>query len=377
MIYSISGKGINNAYNHSGIIQESAYDIDGNKVHYSPQPKDPYLSGRLLLFEDDFRETTLNRDYWRPEVGHIRGNQSDFYTASNVYIENEKLVLLAKYNRYLSYDWTIGSVTGVGMKSWMFGRFEAKMKCPRVDGNNTAFWCMPNFTRQTYTNEEGVREYITQVDGFYTPMDEYNWTYASEIDIVETLGTNNNPQCNLWDNWMQSFGFAELSQSIDVEQWHIYSMEWTDTYIAMFVDGIEYKRWTFADYSADRVRVFKEYPQSIILGTSINNMGTDTKAYVDWVRVYAPQNVQSKIVETAIHIQPTLELKKGYRGYMVPSFTPFNTSDQTVVWRSDNESIAQCDHGLVLGINTGQTTIYAISPNNYASACVVTVVEPS
>lgn len=56
---------------------------------------------------------------------------------------------------------------------------------------------------------------------------------------------------------------------------------------------------------------------------------------------------------------------------------PFNSNNQKVLWRSDNNDIAKVDDGIVIGVNEGRTVITAISEDgNFSTYCIVYVSTP-
>lgn len=64
----------------------------------------------------------------------------------------------------------------------------------------------------------------------------------------------------------------------------------------------------------------------------------------------------------------------GQMSTLIPTFTPADTEDKTVVWSSDNESVATVDQtGKVTAITPGKATIQAAGANDKTASCVVTV----
>lgn len=377
MIYDIHGKQLSKAFRYNSEETFNAFDIDKNIVFPDGQT-DPYLKNRLLLFEDNFDGQILSSDNWRCEVGDIRGS-SAFLRERNVEISNGILKIYAKRENHLGYTWTIGEITGVGRKSWMFGRFDAKIKFPGKTGSFPAFWCLGNSARQTYPNDDNVRIFKTQAEG----GNGTGWPICGEIDITEGIpGNTSTPPCNLWDSNGNSLGSTPFIRNIDTKEWHIYSMEWNDTYMAMLIDGTEYKRWVWSNYNSDLINAYISEPMSILIGMAIGSASGEPSASeneflmeCDWVRVYAPIGVNRKIEPTAVTIPNTLRLKKQYVTYFVSKITPNNASDQTITWISDDETIVVADHGFIYGINYGTTTIRARTVNGKEATCVVTVVD--
>lgn len=386
MIYNISGQPIDEVWNYYGSSLSQAYDLNGNQL----LEHDPYLQNRLLIFEDDFTGNTLNPENWDCEIGHVRGKSFETKWPDNVQVNNGKLVLTESKEQHtlyedwptygtVTYEWAAGSIFSRGRKKWVYGRFEAKMKLSPVF--NCAFWFMGNSFRQLYIDKDGSKsEYNTRYAGVENIN---NWAECGEIDVCESWDytQKTNPMCNLWSNTGTSISSAAFPQSIDsVNEWHIYAIEKTPEYIAAFIDNVEYKRWTYSDYNSATVSAYVDKAVSIILSIGIGNENdinrgiTNAKMYVDWIRVYAPSGVLTPIPAESISIQSALSLPVGYRTYMNPIIMPLTTSDMTVTWESDDDSIVRVEYGgYVFAEAIGETDIYAISANGLKAKCHVTV----
>lgn len=290
MIYDVNGNALENAYNINGGMLTQAYDIDENIV-FSLNPDDPYIEGRTLLFEDSFRGNALNTNNWSYEIGNVRNTSTElqFYRSQNVSVEDGKLVITAKRETHLNKNWTSGSITGQLKKSWLYGRFEAKIKFPNILGAFCAFWTLGANHWIEYNADDDSATANSRPEG------SISWPACGEIDIVETMpGNTPTPPANLWSNTGQSLGSGRPSQSINIGEYHIYAMEWTPKYIAMLLDGTEYKRWTFSNYTSEQIQAY-HLAQYIILNLAVGASGgtpadttNEMKMYVDWVRVYAP-----------------------------------------------------------------------------------------
>lgn len=289
-IYNINGQPLSSAYDFNGTSLNNAYDLDGNLIFSkgTPIPDDPYIDGRTLLFEDSFNEDTLNSANWSCEIGNVRNNESQFYRSQNVSVEDGKLVITAKRETHLNKSWTSGSITGQLKKSWLYGRFEAKIKFPNVVGAFGAFWTLGANHWIEYNSDDD------STTANSNPTGSVSWPTCGEIDIVETIpGNATSAQANLWKYGGGSFGTGR-SAPMTSSDWHIYAMEWTSEYIAMLLDGVEYKRYTFSDYSSSDVQAY-HLAQYIILNLAVGASGgtpadstNEMKMYIDWVRVYAP-----------------------------------------------------------------------------------------
>lgn len=374
-VYDVNGATICDAFRYNENPVNDIYDVLGNMKHGEDLPDDPYIPGRLLLFEDNFN--SMDSESWTSEVGPMRGIL--FFRENNATIENGKLVLTIKKEQHGGKEWTTGSLTTRGKRSWMYGRFEAKIKMPEVHAYNSAFWFLGNSAGEIYYNDDGTRSFKAQSEGIENVT---KWPACGEIDVVETIpGDSKRPQCNLWGSDQKSLGYGEFPTDVDITKWHIYAMEWTKTYMAMYIDNIEYKRWVFSDFNPDLVKAYTTEPMAILLTMGITgwmvttNTPSEGKMYIDWVRVYAEGDVTEKISAQSISMQETMRLQKSCVCYTSPIISPLNTSDRRITWISEDESIVKCDNGFIYGLELGETNIYAITENGRMTKCHVVVVE--
>lgn len=274
-IYSHEGQPLSSAFDVNGNSLTKAHDISGDIIF-------PQGSERVLIFEDDFN--TFDESMWMCELGLVRNTNSELqcYRAENVSIADSCLVLTAKRESYGGKSWTSGSITGQTLQSFKYGRFEAKIKFPNIVGAFGAFWMA------------GANFWKEYVDGGRSTNHGVIWPACGEIDITETIpGNSSTAQANMWTYTGSSMG-AGRSGAIVSSDWNIYACEWTDEYVAIHVNDIEYKRWSFSDYSASAVQAY-HLPFYMILNLAVGASGgtpsastNEMKMYVDWVRVYAP-----------------------------------------------------------------------------------------
>lgn len=291
-VYQIDGSYLDNVYYYDGNLASNAYDIEGEHIY--PEGHDPYIDGRVLLFEDDFDGEELNQTVWNYDIGtqYGDGRQLQFYRSSNnVSLENSCLVITAKKENYLNKGWTSGRINSHYKKSWLYGRFESKIKFSKSNGMFPAFWTK-GVSVGDVIYDENTGEVIERIPGDTSQV-------AGEIDIMEIL-LSYNPSADkayatIWSNDSSSSLGTYASHPINIEAWHVYAIEWTEDYIAAMVDGIEYHRWLFSDYDSSSVRNYHQ-PHFPILNLAIGGMGgepdpstTEMKMMVDWFRVYAPK----------------------------------------------------------------------------------------
>jgi len=382
-IFNMYGEEINSPIDYHGMELATAYNIKGNDL--SKIPKDPYRQGRLLIFEDDFLGNDINSDNWEKEVGHPRGKSYQCKRPGNVTVHDSMLEITMKKENHLNYTWSAGGVVSRGKQQWVNGRFEAKMKF--AEAFDSAFWLIGANTAEQFTNDDGTIDYPLQSKGLDAIK---GWPKCGELDIIESWNytQKSQPQCNLWGyNSAASLGHGTFPTAMDtVNKWHIYSIEKTEQYIAVFVDDVEYHRWTFANMDADEIQAYVDKPMNIILGIGIGDENdlsktiTQYSMFVDWVRVYAPVGITSLVPDTSVQIQNSYRMRNGWKSYIPYTILPITSSDMTVKWVSEDETVVRCgrssETGYVFAESLGETDVHAITKNRNIATMHITVVPP-
>lgn len=228
-----------------------------------------------LVWSDEFDSTGINTSTWTYDTGGSGGgnNELEYYTSrpENASVENGNLLIIARQEPYSGNNYTSARLKTQGLRSFTYGKIEARIKLPVGRGLWPAFWLLGSN--------------ISQV----------GWPKCGEIDIMEHI--NNDPYIYgtmHWDNnGHVSYGGKTLCG--DVTEYHVYSIEWDSAAIKWFFDGNKYWEGDISNNtnSTDEFH----FPFFIILNLAVggnwpgNPDGTtpfpDTM-YVDYVRVYQP-----------------------------------------------------------------------------------------
>jgi beta-glucanase (GH16 family) len=193
-----------------------------------------------------------------------------------------------------------------GKQSWSRARIEARIKAPAGAGTWPAFWAMGDGYDGTATADRDA------------PMDHYDlmagtWPACGEIDIMEHKNSDGWTYHNVfWDartellpwngdtirddpsRWPSPLA-ADL---LDVTQYHVYTVEWTDSQMLWYVDGVLVKNQDTSQPSQEELNG-ADRKFFVLLNLAIGGAGTPFtggptpapadypfKMYVDWVRVY-------------------------------------------------------------------------------------------
>lgn len=241
-----------------------------------------------LVWSDEFTQrdgTGPSSIKWAYDVGGGGwGNQElQYYTwdrRENARVEGGHLLIEARKEEYTVWDgtwnYTSARLKTLGLRTFTYGRMEARIKVPVGKGFWSAFWMLG--------------ENISEV----------GWPNCGEIDIMENVGHEpSRVHASVHGpSFFGTEGFTatrNLDPSVSVDGFHLYTVEWDQSSIRMFVDNVQYftlaKRlvpvgeWVYDDpfYLILNVAVGGIWP-----GDPAPNTVFPAQMRVDYVRVYAP-----------------------------------------------------------------------------------------
>ncbi|MGN7166320.1 RICIN domain-containing protein [Paenibacillus cellulositrophicus] len=242
-----------------------------------------------LVWSDEFDGTALNRSNWTPEIGTGSGgwgnNELQYYTdrSQNLQVTGGNLVITARKESYGGMNYTSARIKTQNLKSFTYGKIEARIKLPSGQGLWPAFWMLGS------------------------NISTVGWPYSGETDIMERV--NNNPFVNGTVHW-DAGGHAEygrVSGNLDFSQYHVYSVEWDSKYIRWFVDGQQFNEF-YIENGTGNTEEFQR-PFFLLLNLAVGgnwpgapNDSTPFPAQmlVDYVRVYQ-DNGQSSAISNGVY----------------------------------------------------------------------------
>lgn len=237
-----------------------------------------------LVWSDEFSGTSLNRANWTPEIGTGSGgwgnNELQYYTdrAQNVQVTGGNLVITAQKESYGGMNYTSARIKTQDLKSFTYGKVEARIKLPSGQGLWPAFWMLGS------------------------NISSIGWPKSGEIDIMERV--NHNPYVNGTVHW-DAGGHAEygrVSGNLDFSQFHVYSIEWDSKYIRWFVDGQQFNEF-YIENGTGNTEEFQR-PFFLLLNLAVggnwpgspnNSTPFPSQMLVDYVRVYQDSGASNVI----------------------------------------------------------------------------------
>lgn len=223
-----------------------------------------------LVWSDEFDGTSVNTANWNFETGGggWGNNEDEYYKAANATVENGKLLIKVKKQMVNGYQYTSARMTTKNKHEFKYGKIEARIKLPVVEGLWPAFWMLGE------------------------NIDQVSWPACGEMDIMEHINTEKTIYGTMhWD----AGGYASYGGNTTTTPgvYHVYSIEWDSAAIRWYLDGIKYHEGNILNNINSTEEFHKRF--FIILnvavggnwpGHNIDDTKLPASMYVDYVRVY-------------------------------------------------------------------------------------------
>ena len=230
-----------------------------------------------LVWSDEFNGTSVNTGNWNIDNGNPGvNNEKEYYQSANATVTGGNLVITAKQQSVGGQPYTSAKLETAGKFSITYGRIEARIALPMVQGSWPAFWMLGN------------------------NINTVGWPGCGEIDIMEHVNTNNTIYGTM--HWDGGSGHVQYGSSTTTTpgDFHVYAVEWDASSIRWYVDNTLYVTGNIAN-NINNTGAF-HLPFYLILnlaiggdfpGQTIDNASLPTTMQVDYVRVYNITNTSS------------------------------------------------------------------------------------
>ena len=285
-------------YESSGVftVEVKAYGSSGRFIKTEKQltiiSGDPSTSGEgyttpityddwNLLWNDEFDGSILDQSIWSyqngdgcPDLCGWGNNELEYYRPENSKVDKGLLIIEARKEPFQNSQYTSTKMLTQDKKVFTYGRIDVRAKLPTGKGLWPAIWMLGSN--------------ITSV----------SWPECGEIDIMEMVGGNGGEKVthgtahwqNL-DNQHASNGNSKTATKGLDEEFHVFSIIWSETEIEWLIDDISYHT---LDIRGDEMEAFHK-PFYMILNVAVGgnwpgNPTADTvfptQMQVDYVRVF-------------------------------------------------------------------------------------------
>jgi beta-glucanase (GH16 family) len=252
-----------------------AYSSTNNSIDAEETIPVAYYIGNPPTWADEFfQDGSPNSENWTYDLGAGGwGNgEAQTYTNSstNVKVEDGLLKITAKAN---GSGYTSSRLKSQGLFNFTYGRVDVRAKLPSSAGTWPAIWMLgSNFTT-------------------------VSWPRCGEIDIMEQTGQDKSKvlgTCHWFDTASQGYAGYGLDTSISnaSSEFHIYSVEWSENSIIIYLDDVQYYVLSSGNSSIPNTPFDKDFflilnvAMGGTLGGTIDPNFTEDSMEIDYVRVY-------------------------------------------------------------------------------------------
>jgi beta-glucanase (GH16 family) len=245
-----------------------------------------------MVWSDEFNKNgPPDSSIWGFEKGFVRNEELQWYQSGNAYCKRGYLIIEARreekpdpnYDRESS-DWrknrpvinyTSACVITAKHKTWQYGRFEMKARIDINKGLWPAWWTLGTDGRWPANGEIDIMEYYR----------------GKLLANIACLGADRKPEWYSKINSVDSLGGSSWSS-----KFHVWRMDWTKDFIALYVDGILLNRValdSLVNKDGSGFNPFKQ-PHYMLLNLAVggtnggdpNDTEFPQKFEIDYVRVY-------------------------------------------------------------------------------------------
>jgi hypothetical protein len=230
----------------------------------------------VLVWSDEFDGTgAIDSSKWTTETGGGGwGNQEvQIYTSSTNNVKREGGVLKIKAIKESNGTYSSARIKTQDKYEFKYGRVEIRAKLPSAQGTWPALWML----------------------GANFPENGVGWPQCGEIDIMEQFQNKNKVKSTL--HWKLSSGergeYGQETNNTTSTDWHIYSINWTETSIKSFLDG---NQFFSMDIDGSGIAPYFPFNKEFFfifniamggtLGGEIDPAFTQDTMEVDYIRVY-------------------------------------------------------------------------------------------
>ena len=255
------------------------------------------LSAYTLLWADEFdTDGAPDPEQWNTLLWDARkvNDEDQTYTdfPRNVRVDNGRLIIEARHEKYNNADYTSARLTSEGHGDLLYGRIEVRAKLPLGQGTWPAIWMFPSDERRYAEENCELKPWEDICPG---------WPNSGEIDIMEHVGhdpgvvhSTIHTKAYYWINGLQRSGAVQVDDP--AQGFHTYAINWHPDRLAVFFDdslfftylkepGADWRTWPF------------DHPYHVILNLAIGGWwgrgddGIDDTIFpqrleIDYVRVY-------------------------------------------------------------------------------------------
>ena len=230
-----------------------------------------YIGTPPIWADEFFEDGAPNPANWNYNLGAGGWGNSELQTytnsSENVIVENGVLKIIAKSDG--SDGYTSARIKTENLREFTYGTVKVRAKLPSAKGTWPAIWMLG------------------------ADFSSVGWPHCGEIDIMEQTGSDKNKvlaTCHWFNDANSSTASYGLETSISnaASQYHIYEMQWTESFIRIFVDDTQYYEIALNNdlpFNKDFFLILN-IAMGGTLGGPVDASFTQDVMEIDYVRVY-------------------------------------------------------------------------------------------
>ena len=262
---------------------------------FAPNPP----AGMRLVWGDEFNaDGRPDPANWTYETGYVRNHEAQWYRPESAEVRDGCLVITGEHHeqplpnpmgtgRWFGFggdnrpiEYTSACLITKGLHSFQFGRIEARIKAPLMEGSWPAFWTLGVSESWPSCGEIDIFEY-------YTDIVLANFCWAAP-------GGQWSPE---WNTVRVPLGDYRKDDPEWADKFHVYAMDWDENRIVLSVDGHAVNDSSIAEVKNARYRSVENpfhQPHYLLVnlalggdsGGDVTKVPFPVRMYVDYVRVY-------------------------------------------------------------------------------------------
>ncbi|MBO2011825.1 carbohydrate-binding protein [Hymenobacter negativus] len=224
------------------------------------------------VWADEFTNGISSSWVFENGGGGWGNNEKQYYQPANATVVNGELQITARKQSVGGLPYTSSRLKTQGLRQFTYGKVEARIKLPLGQGLWPAFWMLGS------------------------NINTVGWPSCGEIDIMEQVNADSRTYGTVhWDN----NGHAQYggNTAISANTYHVYSIEWTPTYIRWFVDGNKFHEINITNGTGGTEEFQKPFFLLLNMavagdwpGQTVDESKLPATMSVDYVRVYQLTN---------------------------------------------------------------------------------------
>ena len=259
-----------------------------------PAPAPPAPPMRLVVDEQFNNGDTINTSLWQVlNQPHVGG----WYSSNNVFLEDGALVLRTTAHNVtaggIEYYVSSGAVNTAGRFYQRRGRWEARVKLPRVDESpsytlHASVWLTaglvgsPDIPGQR--NFSGCHQEIDIAEQYVGGQPPQSTVLAHVDAFSGRSEARNGTGCK--GGWLQTWGRTAFGKTADFTAWTTFRLDWTEKWVAMSINGTTYSRYRiYPDQLTDGMLL--ALTSAVIRRAPVTARDVFPQDYkIDYVRIY-------------------------------------------------------------------------------------------